>query len=102
MMDTWCEQNVSVTISYDPSEVPEIVNWFTENWDSYVGVSFLFRNDPTKKAEDLGYPYLAQEVVTREEWEAYASKLQDIRYEGIEMEDELYEESCATGACPVR
>ncbi len=102
MMDTWCEQNVSVTISYDPSEIPEIIDWFMENWNSYVGVSFLFRNDPTKKAEDLGYPYLAQEVVTRDEWEEYASQLEDIRYDGIEMEDELYEESCASGACPIR
>ena len=102
LMDTWCEQNVSVTISYDPSEVPDIIDWFVENWTSYVGVSFLFRNDPTKKAEDLGYPYLAQEVVTGEEWQNYVSKLQEIRYEGIEVEDELHEESCASGACPIR
>ena len=102
LQETWCEQNVSNTISYDPSEIPEIIDWLLENWDCYVGVSFLFRNDPTKNAEDLGYPYLAQEVVTREEWEAYASLLEDIRYDGIEVEDELYEESCSSGACPYK
>lgn len=102
LMDTWCEQNVSITVSYDPSEVPQIIDWFEEYWDSYVGVSFLFRNDPTKNAEDLGYAYLPQEVVTQQVYEEYVAKLQDIDYFGIEMRDELNADSCATGACPIR
>jgi len=102
LMDNWCEQNVSNTISYDPSEVPEIIDWFTEHWDSYVGVSFIFRNDPTKNAEDLGYAYLPQEVVTKEDFEAYAGTLKPVNYEGIELNDEELAEECATGACPIR
>lgn len=102
LQETWCEQNVSNTISYDPSEVPEIIDWFMEHWDSYVGVSFIFRNDPTKNAEDLGYSYLPQEVVTQEDYELYTAKLSPINYEGIEMRDELLEESCLNGACPIR
>src|SRR5262249_52367741 len=78
LQETWCEQNVSNTISYDPSEIPSIIKWFQENWDCYVGVSFLFRNDPTKNAEDLGYAYLPQEVVTKEIYDAYVAKLKDI------------------------
>jgi ribonucleoside-triphosphate reductase len=102
LQTTWCEQNVSNTVSYDPSEVPGIIDWLLENWDCYVGVSFLFRNDPTKNAEDLGYAYLPQEVVTKEIYDAYASTLRKIDYSGIEMRDEELTESCATGACPVR
>lgn len=103
LQETWCEQNVSNTISYDPSEVPQIIDWFMENWDSYVGVSFIFRNDPTKNAEDLGYAYLPQEVVTQEAYEEYVSQLKEINYEGIEMRDEdLQEDGCLMGACPVR
>lgn len=103
LMDTWCEQNVSITVSYDPSEVPQIIDWFQEHWDSYVGVSFLFRNDPTKNAEDLGYVYLPQEVVTQQVYEEYVSRLQEIKYDGIEMRDELNAEAgCASGACPIR
>lgn len=102
LQETWCEQNVSNTISYDPSEVPQIIDWMLENWDSYVGVSFLFRNDPTKSAEDLGYAYLPQEVVTKEIFEAYASHLKEIDYSGIEFCDDEVEAACATGACPVR
>lgn len=102
-METWCEQNVSVTISYDPSEVPDIVDWFEEHWDNYVGVSFLFRNDPTKNAEDLGYAFLPQEVVTKEIYDEYIARLRPVNYAGIEMRDELVEDhSCATGACPIR
>lgn len=103
LQETWCEQNVSNTISYDPSEVPSIINWLLENWDTYVGVSFLFRNDPTKNAEDLGYAYLPQEVVTKEVYEAYASTIKEINYMGIEYRElENAELACANGACPIR
>lgn len=103
LQETWCEQNVSVTVSYDPSEVPEVINWIEENWDSFVAVSFLFRNDPTKNAEDLGYAYLPQEVVTNEAYENYVSELQPIDYSGIEFRDlEHTEAECAGGSCPVR
>lgn len=103
LQETWCEQNVSNTISYDPSEVPQIIDWFMENWDSYVGVSFIFRNDPTKNAEDLGYAYLPQEVITKEVYEEYVSRLKEIDYSGLEMRDEdPVEEACLSGACPIR
>lgn len=102
LQETWCEQNVSNTVSYDPSEVPAVIDWLLKHWDCYVGVSFLFRNDPTKNAEDLGYAYLPQEVTTQEAYEAYVSKLKPIDYSGIEMRSEELTESCATGACPIR
>ena len=102
LQTTWCEQNVSNTVSYDPSEVPAIIDWLLENWDCYVGVSFLFRNDPTKNAEDLGYAYLPQEVVTKEVFDAYQLSLKEIDYSGIDIRDDDLAESCATGACPVR
>ncbi len=102
LQTTWCEQNVSNTVSYEPSEVPAIIDWLLKNWENYVGVSFLYRNDPTKNAEDLGYAYLPQEVVTKEEYDFYVSKLREIDYSGIDIRDDGFVESCATGACPVR
>ena len=101
VMDNYVDHNASVTISYDPSEVKEIVTWLLNNWDTYVGVSWLFRNDPTKSAEDLGYPYLPQEVVTEEEYEAYAATLSEVNLAATDLLDEL-DDDCATGACPVR
>jgi ribonucleoside-triphosphate reductase len=103
LQETWCEQNVSNTISYDPTEIPQIIDWLLENWDTYVGVSFLYRNDPSKNAEDLGYAYLPQEVITEEAYNSYVQLLKPVDYEGIEMR-ELIEtpEDCPTGACPIR
>lgn len=101
LMDNWVDSNCSVTISYDPSEAEDIVNWLHKNWDHYVGVSFLFRNDPTKTAEDLGYAYLPQEVVTEAKFREYADRLMPIDVESLGSGD-LVDAECASGACPVR
>ncbi|QFS87608.1 MULTISPECIES: ribonucleoside-triphosphate reductase, adenosylcobalamin-dependent [unclassified Marinobacter] len=103
LQQNWTQQNTSVTISYDPSEVPAIIKWLLDNWDVYVGVSFLYRTDPTKTAADLGYLYLPQEVVTKEVYEAYTSQLQPIVLDSeANSFDELLDAECAGGACPVR
>jgi ribonucleoside-triphosphate reductase len=102
LMTNWCQQNVSATISYSADEVPAIIDWLYENWDIYVGVSFLFRADPTKTAEDLGYKYLPQAVVTREVYEEYASGLQPIELDKANDIDAELEDECAGGACPIR
>lgn len=111
MMQAYVDYNCSVTISYSPEEVPEIVSWLEENWNNYVGVSFLYRTDPTKTAKDLGYLYLPQEVVTKETYEAYVKTLRplDTAATGqneLTMEADDYEidtgSDCATGACPIR
>jgi ribonucleoside-triphosphate reductase len=102
LMDNYCQQNVSATISYSADEAPAIVDWLLENWDSYVGVSFLFRADPTKSAKDLGYQYLPQAVVTKEEYDNYVLTLQPIDLDRSNNIDAEFGEECATGACPVR
>ena len=102
LMQTWCQQNVSATISYSVEEVPAIVDWLLENWDNYVGVSFLFRADPTMTAKDLGYLYLPQEVVTKEVYEAYAAIIQPIELDKSNDIDAPIEDDCVGGVCPVR
>ena len=99
----WCQQNVSNTISYDPSEVPDIISWLLDNWEHYVGVSFLYRMDPSKTAMDLGYLYLPQEVVTKEVFEAYAKGIRPVTLTNIsDSKDNVIEtQECAGGSCPV-
>jgi len=102
MMDNYVDHNCSVTISYDLSEVPAIRSWILENWDTYVGVSFIYRNDPTKTALDLGYAYLPQEVVTEEVYREYANSLWPVDLTNLKSDDDLLDEACSTGACPIR
>ena len=102
LMDNYVDHNCSVTISYDPSEINEIITWLLENWDTYVGVSWIFRNDPTKTAKDLGYPYLPQEVITQEEYDEYVATLGEVDLSATDVLDAVDDEGCATGACPVR
>ena len=102
IQNSWTQQNTSVTISYDPSEVPGIIDWLLDNWDSYVGVSFIYRTDPTKTAKDLGYLYLPQEVVDEQTYKDYVYGLKPIDIDSANSFDELVEDGCATGACPIK
>ena len=102
LMDNYVDHNCSITVSYDPSEVGEIVDWLDNNWDSFVGVSFLLRNDPTKTAEDLGYPYLPQEVVTKERFYEYQSQLKEVNLNNFNSDIEIDTDECQGGVCPVK
>lgn len=102
LQTSWNQQNTSVTISYDPTEVPGIIDWLLDNWDCYVGVSFIYRTDPTKTAKDLGYLYLPQEVVTEHDYREYAATLGEVDLNNTNSFDEILDAECATGACPVK
>ena len=102
LMNHYVDHNCSVTISYDPSEVPQIIEWILENWEHYVGVSFIYRNDPTKTAEDLGYLYLPQEVVTKAAYDTYVSNLKPVDLSSVSSVEDLLDVECVSGACPIR
>jgi len=102
LQTSWNQQNTSVTISYDPTEIPAIIDWLLDNWDCYVGVSFIYRTDPTKTAKDLGYLYLPQEVVTQEDYTEYVKTLGTVDLNNTNSFDEILDAECATGACPIK
>jgi|GEM_PF-743969 len=101
-MRNWCDQNVSNTISYDIEEKDLIIEWLLTNWNDYIGVSFLFRTDPTMSAQDLGFNYLPQEVVTKEKYETYINEIIEINFDGTESLEELESMECSSGTCPIR
>jgi adenosylcobalamin-dependent ribonucleoside-triphosphate reductase len=102
LQTSWNQQNTSVTISYDPSEIPAIIDWLLDNWDCYVGVSFIYRTDPTKTAKDLGYLYLPQEVVDEQTYREYVSTVGEVDLNNTNSFDEITDAECATGACPIK
>lgn len=99
----WADHNVSNTISWDVSELDEIVDWLHTYWDDYVAVSWLFRNDPTKTAADLGYQYLPQQVVSPAAYHEYVGRLKEIDWSEMHgVFDDVAASDCAGGACPVK
>ena len=72
------------------------------NWDCYVGVSFIYRTDPSMTAKDLGYLYLPQEVVTEQEYKDYVAELGIVDLNNTNSFDEILDAECATGACPIK
>ena len=102
IQNNYCDHNVSNTISYDKDEVPSIIDWLLEHWDSYVAVSFLFRTDPTMRPRDLGFDYLPQEVVTKKVYDRYINQLLPVNFDKVHTYNELEEDECLTGACPIK
>ncbi len=102
LMDHYVDHNCSITISYDQTEVPDIIDWLMSNWDSYVGVSWLYRNDPSVTAEDLGFPYLPQEVVDERTFHDYTALLGPVKFRGTDVDEMLDLDDCSSGACPIR
>ena len=106
VMNYWADANVSITVYVNPNEKQEVVDWLYQNWDNYVAVSFLPKNDTV-------YPLMPLEEITEAQYEAMQKampsnlnllKLELDRLEaqlGSTASDEL-DPSCATGACPVR
>lgn len=95
LMQSWCDHNVSCTIYYEEDELHDIAAWLDAFWNHFVAVSFL----PRKSNQT--YSYMPQTVVSREEYEAYASTLKPITFD-VQGSLSTDDEACATGACPVR
>lgn len=99
--NNYCDHNASITVFYQPDEIPDIIDWVYHNWDDYIGVTFFPRQDPTMTAADLGYAYLPQQVVTAADYHAYADKLKPVSNFAGFLNAELDDE-CKGGSCPVR
>ncbi len=102
LMDNYVDHNCSITINYDLDEVPDIIDWMISNWDSYVGVAFVYRTDPTKTAADLGYPYLPQEVVDQRTYHEYAAGLKPVDFGDTDNGEMIEVDECVGGSCPIR
>lgn len=98
----WSDHNTSITISWDISELDQIVEWLYRYWDDYVAVSWLRRNDPSKTAKDLGYKYLPQEVITRGEYQDYVSQLKLVDWSSLHGIHDVDVSDCTSGACPAK
>ena len=94
-MDSYVEQNCSISVYYKEDEIPAIRDWLKANWSSYVGVSFLPVTNST-------YEYLPQEVVTEQRYKEYVAQLTEVDFGGTDSALEMQNDECESGVCPVK
>lgn len=103
LMKNYVDHNISSTILYQPGEIRKIVDWLHKNWDDYVATAFMLRNDIDMDNHD--YPYLPQELLTKEQYDEYCSTLAPVNFVNAVKQGGFYEidnQECASGSCPVK
>lgn len=96
----WTEHNPSVTISYHPHEVIDLMKWVWEHKDIIGGMAFL-------PSFDANYAQMPYQETTKEEYEALAAKFPNIdfsklyRYEEEDYTKAAQELACIAGACDI-
>lgn len=95
---SWTEHNPSVTITYRPTEVLELMTWVWENRQMVGGMAFL----PSFDAKYDQLPYIE---CTREEYERMVAEMPEVdfskiyRYEAEDYTTAAQELACAAGLC---
>lgn len=96
----WTEHNPSVTITYKPDEVLELMKWVWEHREQVGGMSFL----PSFDANYAQMPYVE---IEKEEYERLAAEFPEIdfskvwRYEENDLTNAAQELACVGGSCEI-
>jgi ribonucleoside-diphosphate reductase alpha chain len=96
----WTEHNPSVTITYQPHEVIELIKWVWDHVDLVGGMSFL-------PAMDAKYAQMPYEEIDKERYEELAAKFPNIdfsklyRYEEEDYTKAAQELACMAGSCEI-
>jgi ribonucleoside-diphosphate reductase alpha chain len=96
----WTEHNPSVTITYQPDEVLDLVKWIWAHQDKIGGMAFL-------PAFDAQYDQMPYVCISKEEYERLAAEFPDVdfsklfRYEEEDFTTAAQELACLAGNCDV-
>jgi ribonucleoside-diphosphate reductase alpha chain len=94
----WTEHNPSVTITYRPDEIIDLMKWVSDHREYIGGMAFL-------PAFDAKYAQLPYEEIDRQEYERLAAEFPEIdfakiyRYEHEDFTNAAQELACMAGAC---
>lgn len=96
----WTEHNPSVTITYKPAELLDLMGWVWEHQEVIGGMAFL-------PADDAQYAQMPYEEITQEEYEKAIADFPEIdysliyAYEREDMTTAAQELACMSGSCEV-
>jgi ribonucleoside-diphosphate reductase alpha chain len=96
----WTEHNPSVTITYRPDEVIDLMKWVWDHRELIGGMAFL----PAFDAQYAQLPYIE---ITKEEYERLAGEFPEIdfskvyRYESEDLTNAAQELACSAGVCEI-
>lgn len=94
----WATHNPSATITYQPEELPEMIDWLFKNQDYIGGLTFLPRSDAK-------YDQMPYEAINQQQYEEMQAEFPDIDfsalpyYEQQDMTNAAQELACVSGAC---
>ncbi|BEP30167.1 ribonucleoside-triphosphate reductase, adenosylcobalamin-dependent [Helicovermis profundi] len=100
-MDNYVDHNCSITIHVRNHEWDEVEEWVWKHWDEVMAVSFL-------SLDDSFYELLPYESISEEEYYEKLNAMQPFipslisKYEKEEIDFDIGNEGCETGACPIR
>lgn len=96
----WTDHNPSITCTYKPDEIVDLMKWIWEHKDYIGGMAFL----PSFDAHYAQLPYIE---VSKEEYERRIAEFPDIdfsklwRYESQDLTSAAQELACLAGQCEV-
>lgn len=96
----WTEHNPSVTVTYRPDEVLDIIRWVWHHQDKVGGMTFL-------PAFDAQYDQMPYEEITQEQYEKLVLHFPKIdfskvyRYEEEDLTTAAQELACFAGSCDI-
>jgi ribonucleoside-triphosphate reductase len=96
----WTEHNPSVTITFRPDEVIDLVKWVWDHRDLVGGMAFL-------PSYDAAYAQMPYQEINGEEYEKLAANFPEIdfsklyRYEEEDYTKAAQELACVAGACDI-
>jgi ribonucleoside-diphosphate reductase alpha chain/ribonucleoside-triphosphate reductase len=100
-MENYVDHNCSITVHVRDDEWDKVEQWVWDNWNDVVALSFL-------SLDDNFYELLPYESISKEKYEKMSSEMKPFipsllgKYEKVETELDIGNESCESGVCPIR
>ena len=97
---SYTEHNPSVTITYQPNEILDVMGWIWKHQDEIGGMAFL-------PSSDANYQQMPYEEISESEYERRAAAFPPIdfskiyRYEETDLTNAAQELACMAGSCDI-